>query len=720
MNPQNGGLMVHGKYWFNDFVKTFATILCAIIAVQAQTIPKKKVLPFDLNQVTLLPGPFKNAMDRKCNYLRYLDNNRLLYSFRSNYKLSTQGATQYGGWESMAIRGHTLGHVLSALAQAYQSTGDTRYKAKADSLVVELQKCQNSAVSAGFGAGYLAAIPESDVNTLLNLGNIWAPLYNIHKTFAGLLDCYRLLNNATALDMATKLGNWTYTKLSSYNHAQYQQFWDDRQSAAGEYGGYNESLAELYGITGTAKYLTASRFFDHDILFDPCLAGQDGLNGLHANTNIPEIIGALKIYEVSGDTNCYKIARNFFSIVIGAHTYINGGNSESEYFCAPNAIAGKLTDKDCETCNVYNMLKLSRQLFFFNPLPEYMDYYERALYNQILASQDTSSVNGHCTYFQPMRSGGIKTYGTDETTFYCCDGTGLENHTKYGESIYFYSDDTLFVNLFIPSQLAWTAKNMTIKMETAYPQSDTIRLTITGSGSMPLKIRAPFWLQKAASATIDDSLQTISAAAGTYFTLNHAWSGSSVVTIVLPQTIRFEKTPDSANVGGAVYGAQLLAGCYGSTDIGTMPSLNAGTVQKTSSYPLKFSGTASTGAVTLVPFYQMHNQHYSVYWKLTNIPTNITAPAMDNMNQISPISEIFMASSRLIIDFSSHASGNTPITGALYALNGARVVNFTGTLHSGESSVAMDLPKMPLSQNVYICAIVAGNRTFTKLAGYVR
>ena len=287
--------------------------------------------------------------------------------------------------------------------------------------------------------------------------------------------------------MATKLGDWTYTKLSPYNHAKFQQFWDDRQSAAGEYGGYNESLAELYRLTGTAKYLTASRYFDHDILFNPCLAGQDGLNGLHANTNIPEIIGALKIYEVSGDTNCYTIARNFFSIVIGAHTYINGGNSESEYFCAPNAIAGKLTDKDCETCNIYNMLKLTRQLFFFDPLPKYMDYYERALYNQILASQDTTSVNGHCTYFQPLRSGGIKTYGTDETTFYCCDGTGLENHTKYGESIFFYAGDTLFVNLFIPSQLTWTAKNMTIKMETAYPQSDTIRLTITGSGPCRLK-----------------------------------------------------------------------------------------------------------------------------------------------------------------------------------------------------------------------------------------
>jgi DUF1680 family protein len=298
----------------------------------------------------------------------------------------------------MAIQGHTTGHVLSALAQAYQSTGDTRCKDKADALVTELQKCQNAAVSAGFGEGYLAAIPESDVDILLNLGNIWAPLYNIHKTFAGLLDCYRLLGNSTALDLAGKLGDWSCNKLSPYDHERYQQFWNNRQSAAGEFGGYNESLAELYGITGTEKYLTAAHFFDHDILFNPCLDKNDELNGLHANTSIPEIIGALKIYETSGDENSFAVARNFFRIVLDAHTYINGGNSENEYFKPPNAIASQLTDKTCETCNVYNMLKLARQHFFFDPLPEYMDYYERALYNQILASQDTASSHGRAEY----------------------------------------------------------------------------------------------------------------------------------------------------------------------------------------------------------------------------------------------------------------------------------------------------------------------------------
>lgn len=318
--------MQQSRWRNNLFFKFFLAGLCWTVILQAETLPQKKVNQFKLDQVKLLASPFKSAMDRKCSYLLFLDNNRLLYSFRSNYKLSTQGARQYGGWETLAIRGHTAGHVLSALAQAYQSTGDIRYKTKADSLVTELQKCQNAAVSAGFGAGYLAAIPESDVNTLLNLGNIWAPLYNIHKTFAGLLDCHELLGNITALDMAKKLGDWSYNKLKQYNHDNYQQFWNDRQSAAGEFGGYNESLAELYRRTGTIDYLTAAHFFDHDKLFNPCLSNQDGLNGLHANTSIPEIIGALKIYESSGDQNLYKVAQNFFDIVIGAHTYINGGN----------------------------------------------------------------------------------------------------------------------------------------------------------------------------------------------------------------------------------------------------------------------------------------------------------------------------------------------------------------------------------------------------------
>jgi DUF1680 family protein len=693
-------------------------VFSVFIAVQSQTVPQQKVLPFALNQVTLLPGPFKSAMDRKCNYLLYLDNNRLLYSFRANYNLSTQGAAQYGGWETMNIRGHTTGHVLSALAQAYQSTGDARYKAKADSLVVELQKCQNAAVAAGFGAGYLAAIPESYVNTLLSLGNIWAPLYNIHKTFAGMLDCYELLNNDSALSIAKKMGDWTYTKLSPYTHAQFQSFWDDRQSAAGEYGGYNESMAELYKITGTAKYLTAAHYFDHDKLFNPCLAGKDSLNGLHANTNIPEITGALKIYETSGDTNSYKIAKNFFTIVTGAHTYINGGNSDSEYFHAPNAIASLLNDNTDETCNIYNMLKLTRRLFFFNPLPAYMDYYERALYNQILASQDTSSANGHCTYFQPMRSGGIKTYGNDETTFYCCDGTGLENHTKYGESIFFYSGDTLYVNLFIPSQLNWTAKGITVRMDTPYPNSDTVQLTVTGSAYMPIKIRVPFWLRRSMEVRINGTLQPRINTPGTYVTYNTTWSGSGTIALVMPQTLRFEKTPDNTAIGGVMYGAQLLAGQYGTNNLGSTPSLNATTVVKAAGSSLSFTGTASTGTVTLVPYYRMHNQRYSVYWNLTNVPPDTfivaTAPRAGAVSVFPSAPKLRILKSMVRVDLPSPASEITPLTVRLFSLNGVQVTRINTLICKGERSITLRISGM-LPNAAYICTVTVGTCSYNNV-----
>jgi len=710
------------KHLGNDFFKVSVAVICVIVAVHAQ--PQTLVVnPFQLSQVTLLPGPFKNAMDRKCNYLLFLDKNRMLYSFRANYKLSTQGAAQYGGWESMEIRGHTMGHLLSALAQAYQSTGDLRYKAKADSLVTELQKCQAAAVSAGFSAGYLAAIPESDVNTLLNLGNIWAPLYNIHKTFAGLLDCYRLLNNATALDMATKLGDWTYTKLSPYNHAQFQSFWDDRQSAAGEYGGYNESMAELYRITGTAKYLTCAHFFDHDKLFNPCLAGKDSLNGLHANTNIPEAIGALKIYETSGDANSYTIAKNFFSIVVGAHTYINGGNSQAEYFRAPNAIASLLTDDNCETCNIYNMLKLASRLFFFDPLPKYMDYYERALYNQILASQDTSSVNGHCTYFQPMRSGGIKIYQSDTNDFKCCDGTGLENHTKYGENIFSYSGDTLFVNLFIPSQLSWAAKGMTVRMETQYPNSDTVRLTLTGSAFMPVKVRVPFWLRRTMEVQINGTFQPGINTPGTYATYNTTWTGSGTIMLVMPQTLRYEKTPDNTSIGGVMYGAQLLSGQYGTNNLASTPSLNASTVVKAAGNSLSFTGTASTGSVTLVPFYRMHNQRYSVYWNLTNVPPDSFTVATKSVVEAGSLNlsapKVRFLKSELRLDFSNIATQMTPVIIQMFSLNGGKVLQIKKCINAGERSLTVRIADN-LPNASYICNVTLGSQIYEKVLVHIR
>jgi DUF1680 family protein len=426
----------------------------------------------------------------------------------------------------------------------------------------------------------------------------------------------------------------------------------------------------------------------------------------------------LKIYETSGDANSYTIAQNFFSIVIGAHTYINGGNSQAEYFRAPNAIASQLTDDNCETCNIYNMLKLSRLLFFFDPLPKYMDYFERALYNQILASQDTSSVNGHCTYFQPMRSGGIKLYQSDLNDFKCCDGTGLENHTKYGESIFFYSADTLFVNLFIPSQLNWTAKGITVRMDTRYPNSDTVQLTITGSASMPVKVRVPFWLRRSMEVRINGTLQPRINTSGTYVTYNTTWSGSGTMVLVMPQTLRFEKTPDNTNVGGAMYGAQLLAGQYGTNDLGSTPSLNASTVVKTAGTTLSFTGTASTGAVTLVPYYRMHNQRYSVYWNLTNVPPDsfivAIAPRDEAVSFFSSTPTLRILKSLIRVDFPAPASETTPLTLRLFSLNGVQVASTDRSIYKGERSITLRMSGM-LPRAAYICNVTIGNYSYNNV-----
>jgi uncharacterized protein len=616
-----------------------ALVLSLGTSVFAQTAPQQKVFPFELNQVTLLPSPFKSAMDRTLNYLLFINSDRMLLPYRDNYGLpNPAGVKRYGGWETGALRGHTMGHFLTALSQAYQSTGNVKFKEKANSLVIELQKCQKAATNAGYHTGYLASFSEGRFDTLLTGGpSIRCPFYILDKTLEGLLNCYRLLHDSTALDMAVKIGDWSATKLSPYTAKQLDVFWEDKSKGSGEYGAFNANLVDLAKITGDTKYVTTAKLFDHTELFNPLISGSDPLKDRHANTHIPRVFGAMKIYEQSGETNYLKVAQNFQSMVTKDHSYINGGNSVHEYFRASKAIASYLTFETNETCNVYNMLKLTRELYLYDPQASYMDYYERALYNQILASQDTVSANSHVTYFIPMVPGGIKVYGDDENTFKCCQGTGLENHTKYGSSIFFRSMDTLIVNLFIPSQLNWNEKNLTVKMETRYPDSDSIKISLTGSGTVPLKIRAPFWLRRSISVKVNGIGQSLTVTPGSYFTVSVPILGTGTVDLVLPQTIHFETAPDDATVGGAMYGAQVLAGGFGKDTLNTMTSLDASTVKKNTSESATFTATAGTGNVALVPFFRMHNQHYSVYWKLNKIPSDPFITTAIHLNPVSGV-----------------------------------------------------------------------------------
>jgi DUF1680 family protein len=694
-------------------------LLAATAMATAQT-RARTIEPFNLSDVTLLDGKFKDNMNRTCTYLLFLNNNRLLYSFRRNYQQSTQGAQPLGGWEAPdhGLRGHFMGHLLSALAQAYAVTDDNRYKAKADSLVTALAALQNTDASAGYSAGFLAAFTESKVDSLIAHKCSWAPLYCMHKIFAGMIDCHLLLGDATALEVATKMGDWTYQKLRTQSTSQLEAIWQDMCWNMGEYGGYNESCANLYEITKNANHIAAAKFFNHAAVFTPCQNNQDALNGKHANTQIPKFIGCMRIFETTGEQNYYTMAKNFWSMVTSTHCYITGGTSISEQFRAPNAIAGQLADNTCESCCAHNMLKLARLCFFHDPQPVYMDYYERALFNQILGSQNPSSARGYMTYFQPMRAGGMKTYGNDES-FTCCDGTGVENHTKYVESIYFHHGDTLYVNLFIPSQLTWTEKNITVKMETKYPDNDTVHLAVSGYGAanMPLKIRAPYWLRRTMEIWVNGSLQSVVNKPSTYVSIPAV---TGALTLVMPQTIRFERSPDNASVGGVLYGTQVMTGQYGTNNLSAIPSLDASTVQKTTAAELACTGTASTGAVTMLPFSRTHGQRYTVYWNLSNVPRDTfivtkTVAAQDAQryaHKPAPAPGMSVKNGMVVVNWTVPAEGEQTVTVRLFNAQGRMKTEWMQLpLHNGHNARLRPASGV-LSAGIYLCTVTVGRERY--------
>ncbi|MEV6643021.1 beta-L-arabinofuranosidase domain-containing protein [Amycolatopsis sp. NPDC051371] len=567
------------------------------------------VFPFPLGAVRLQAGPFLDNMNRQLAYFRFVDADRLLHTFRTNAGIASS-AQPCGGWESPTteLRGHSTGHLLSGLAQAYANTGDTAYKTKGDYLVNALAACQAASPGRGFHAGYLSAYPENFFDRLEIGQSVWAPYYTLHKIMAGLLDQYLLAGNQQALDVLVRTAAWTKTRTDPLSTTQMQQV------LRTEFGGMPEVLTNLYQVTGDANHLTTARRFDHAQILDPLAANQDRLSGFHANTQIPKILGALREYHATGTTRYRDIAVNFWRIVLDHHTYVIGGNSDGEYFQTPDAIASRLSDSTCEVCNTYNMLKLTRQLFFTSPAPEYMDYYELALFNQILGEQDPSSSHGFVTYYTPLRAGGIKTYANDYNDFTCDHGTGMESQTKFADSIYFSNGETLYVNLFIASVLTWPGRGITVRQDTTFPASSGTRLTISGAGHIALKIRIPRWTSGAVVKV--NGVAQGAASPGTYFTIDRTWASGDVVDVTLPASLTFPRTNDDGGVGAVKYGAIVLAGQYGSTNLSALPTLQPATLTQDPANPLRFTGTASTGAVTLLPFYATHHQRYTVYWRM--------------------------------------------------------------------------------------------------------
>jgi DUF1680 family protein len=414
------------------------TFVASVLSVPfANAAPKPAVPrvaePFAMSDVRLLDGPFRDAMLRNEKYLLALEPDRFLQTFRVNVGLPTT-AKPYGGWEGadVEIRGHAFGHYLSALSLTCASTGDERFKQRVDYIVAELAKCQSNSPAAGFHAGYLSAFPESFVDRVEQRKNVWVPWYTLHKIMAGLLDANQHCTNAQALDVLVKMADWVKFRVDHLSHEQMQRSLDT------EHGGMNEVLANLYAATGNTNYLALSAAFNHERVLDPLARGEDKLNGIHANTQIPKVIGAAREYELTGDEKFLTIANTFWDSVALKRSFAIGGHSDHEHFFPTNEFARHLSTDTAETCNTYNMLKLSRELFALHPDAAKMDFYERGLYNHILASQDPET--GMFVYLMSLKPGHFKTYSTPEDSFWCCVGTGMENHSKYTDTIYFHGE----------------------------------------------------------------------------------------------------------------------------------------------------------------------------------------------------------------------------------------------------------------------------------------
>jgi len=610
------------------------SMLVAISAVAEGTV-KMKAEPFPLNQVRLLDGPFKDAMERDHRYLLALDADRLLHNFRVTAGLPST-AKPLGGWEKPdgELRGHSVGHYLSACALMYASTGDERLKARADYIVAELAKCQEALPKQGYNKGFLSAYPESFFDRVDAAQKVWAPYYTLHKIMAGLLDVRVYCGNRQALEVLEKMADWLKFRVDRLSHEQMQR------ALRNEHGGMNEVLANLYAVTGNPEHLRLARAFNHEAVFDPLAGGEDRLDGLHANTQIPKMIGAAREYELTGETRFRDIATFFWQRVALKRSYVIGGDSDREHFFPIDQFARHLSPDTAETCNTYNMLKLTRHLFEWEPSAETMDFYEGALYNHILASQDPEQ--GMFVYLMSLKPGHFKTYSTPEDSFWCCVGTGMENHGKYGDTIYFHDGNSLYVNLFIASELTWKEKGLVVRQDTRFPEQDRTRLTMKCGKpvKLELKVRFPSWAQSGITVTVNGRRQSIKSVPGSYVTIEREWRNGDTVDIRLPMALHLESLPGDPKTVAILYGPIVLAGELGTTnmpspyarnqtDLNKVPSppvpvfvsdandvLNH--VKPVAGKPLTFQtrGIGKPQDVTLIPFYRMHYQRYSVYWNL--------------------------------------------------------------------------------------------------------
>ncbi|WP_100407907.1 glycoside hydrolase family 127 protein [Bacillus solitudinis] len=595
-----------------------------------------------MDNVKLLNGIFKDSQKKGKEYLYYLDIDRLVAPCYEAVS-QTPKKPRYGGWESTGISGHSIGHWLSAVAQMYAVTKEEELKEKLQYAVDELAHIQSYDED-----GYVSGFPRDCFDQTFSgvfdvehfsLAGQWVPWYSIHKIYAGLIDVYTLTRNEKALEVVIKLSDWAKKGTDNLDDELFERM------LICEHGGMNEAMADLYLITENEDYLKLAIRFCHKAILTPLSRGVDDLEGKHANTQIPKVIGAAKLYEITGEEQYKEMVIFFWNEVTNNRSYIIGGNSINEHFGPINN--EKLGIQTTETCNTYNMLKLTEHLFDWSHHAKYMDYYEKALYNHILASQDP--VSGMKTYFIPTQPGHFKVYCSPDNSFWCCTGTGMENPARYTRNIYYENDGDLYVNLFIASKLLNEDGKVKIQQETDFPRSNKTRLVIWEKNTdiSKIHIRVPYWAAGNVTAIVNGNNEFSSCENG-YLTIERKWSGGDTIDIELPMALHTYTAKDDPKKVGIMYGPVVLAGALGrqgypETDILgdhlklnnhpliEVPSLIADKdklnhwIKPIEGNSLKFEteavGQPGNVKVSLIPFFELHHQRYTLYWNLMNEET---------------------------------------------------------------------------------------------------
>lgn len=629
----------------------FIVFLCGVLLF-SNVYAQDSLYPntFPLGDVTLLDGPFKNARELNIQNLLQYDADRFLAPYLKVSGL-TPKAANYPNWESIGLDGHVGGHYLSAMAINYAATGNSDCLQRMEYMISELKTCQdtNAVKYPTWGTGYLGGVPNSsEIWSTLKTGDFtayqsaWVPWYNIHKMYAGLRDAWLYGGNVDAKTIFLKFCDWGIDITFALSDAQMESMLDT------EHGGMNEIFADAYQMTGDEKYLTAAKRFSHKDLLNAMAAGNDNLDNKHANTQVPKAVGFQRIAELSGDGTYVNAASFFWETVTGNRSLAFGGNSRREHFPSASACTDYVNEvQGPETCNSYNMLKLTENLFRVSPLAKYADFYERTLYNHILSTQHPE--HGGYVYFTPARPRHYRVYSAPNQAMWCCVGTGMENHGKYGQFIYTHQNDSLFLNLFIASELNWTERGVKITQETDFPNEEKTRLTITeGSSSFKLMIRYPSWVASdSLKIIINGDTLSYSAEPSSYVAVDRSWANGDEVEIILPMHNTIEQLINVSRYVAFMHGPIMLGAKTGTEDLagliageGRWEHIPSGSVFSIAEAPIIVEDTLSQIADKLVPvdsvpltfaapelnmanpldslkfepFYKIHDSRYMMYW----------------------------------------------------------------------------------------------------------